>query len=170
MKLLTAILIFVLLLISPTYALAATLSLSPSTGTFNQGCNFNLEIKLDTGGQQTDGTDAIVLFDQGKLTATNVTTGSIYSDYPGTTPDNDAGKVTVSGLASVSSAFSGTGTLATINFTVKETASTGATMVKFDFDANDKTKTTDSNVVQRGTVLDILSSVSGGNYTIDTGT
>jgi len=170
MKLLTAILIFVLLLISPTYALAATLSLSPSTGTFNQGCSFNLEIKLDTGGQQTDGTDAIVLFDQGKLTATNVTTGSIYSDYPGTTPDNDAGKVTVSGLASVSSAFSGTGTLATINFTVKETASTGATMVKFDFDANDKTKTTDSNVVQRGTVLDILSSVSGGNYTIGTGT
>lgn len=170
MKLLTSITLLVLTLVLPSVALAATLSLSPPNGTFNKGCSFALEIKLDTVGAQTDGTDAIVLYDQGKLLATSISSGSIYSDYPGNNIDDTSGKITVSGLASVSSAFSGTGTLATINFTVRETSSTGATMIKFDFDANDKTKTTDSNVVQRGTVLDILNSVSSGNYTIGTGT
>lgn len=169
MKLLITILMLVFLLASPTLALAATLSLSPSSGTFNKGCAFNLEIKLDTGGKQTDGTDAIVLYDQSKLTATTPTAGTIYADYPGTNVDDASGKITISGLASVSSAFTGTGTLTTLHFTVKETAGTGATMVKFDFDPNDKTKTTDSNVVERGTVADILNSVTNGNYTIGTG-
>lgn len=169
MKLLTLITLLVLILVLPSAALAATLSLSPASGTFNKGCSFTLEIKLDTVGAQTDGTDAIVLYDQGKFQATSISSGPIYSDYPGNNIDDVSGKITVSGLASVSSAFSGTGTLATINFTVRETAPTGATMIKLDFDGNDKTKTTDSNVVQRGTVLDILSSVTNGNYTVGTG-
>lgn len=168
-KLLTISLYTLILAVFPVYANAATLSLSPASGTFNKGCAFNLEIKLDTAGVQTDGTDAIVLYDQGKLTATTPTAGTIYADYPGTNVDDASGKITISGLASVSSAFTGTGTLATLHFTVKETAGTGATMVKFDFDPNDKTKTTDSNVVQRGTVADVLSSVVTGNYTIGTG-
>ena len=73
-------------------------------------------------------------------------------------------------MASVSSAFSGQGSVATVKFTVKDNAPTGATQVKFDFDPSDKSKTTDSNVVQRGTASDILSSVVNGNYTIGTGT
>lgn len=125
---------------------------------------------MDTQSEQTDGTDAIVLYDQSKFSASSITSGSIYADYPGNNIDETAGKVTISGLASVSSAFSGQGTLATINFSVKDTAGTGATVIRFDFDANDKTKTTDSNVVQRGTVADILSSVVNGNYTIGSGT
>lgn len=169
MKKLLIPLLLILALANPAYAFAATLSLSPSSGTFNKGCQVNIEIKLDTGGAQTDGTDAIILFDQGKLTANSITPGTIYSDYPGNNPDNEGGKVTISGLASISSTFSGQGTLATIHFTVKENAGTGATIVKFDFDPNDKTKTTDSNVVQRGTIQDILSSVTNGNYTIGTG-
>lgn len=169
MRLLTSLVLFTILLISPTAAFAATLSLSPSSGTFNRGCSFSLEIKLDTAGLQTDGTDAILLFDQSKLTANSITSGTIYADYPGNNIDNAAGKVTSSGLASISSAFSGAGSLASINFTVKDSSATGATIIKFDFDPNDKAKTTDSNVVQRGTVVDILSSVTDGNYTIGTG-
>ena len=168
-KLLTILFYILVLGISPAFAYAATLSLSPASGTFNRGCQYNAEIKLDTSGVQTDGTDAIVIFDASKFTA-SVANGTIYSDYPGTNADNEAGKVTVSGLASVSSAFSGTGTLATINFTVKDTAATGATIAKFDFDSSDPSKTTDSNVVERGTVQDVLKSVTNGNYTIGTGT
>jgi len=167
--------VFVLFLLLPTtnyqllttYAQTASLSLSPASGTFNKSCSFNLEIKLNTGGAQSDGTDAIVLYDQSKLTATNIAPGTIYPDYPGNNIDDNNGKVTISGLASVSSAFSGTGTLATISFTVKDTAASGATMVKFDFESGGKT--TDSNVVERGTILDVLSSVTNGNYTIGTG-
>ncbi|MBI4036313.1 hypothetical protein HY386_00345 [Candidatus Daviesbacteria bacterium] len=159
-----------LFLLAPLPVWAATLSLSPSTGTFNTNCPFSLDMVLDTQGAQTDGTDAILFYDTSRLTAGSITSGTIYPDYPGNNIDDSAGKITVSGLASVSQAFSGKGTLATVNFLVKQNAPTGATQIKFDFDPNDKTKTTDSNVVERGTVVDVLSSVVNGNYTIGTGT
>lgn len=158
-------------LTTAVFAQQATLSLSPTSGTFNKGCAFSLDILLDTGGAQTDGTDAILTYDVSRLTATSITPGTIYPDYPGNSIREDLGKVTISGLASVTSAFSGKGTLAKVNFAVKETAPTGLTQVKFDFDANNKTNTTDSNVVQRGTstVADILGSVTNGSYTVGSG-
>ncbi len=153
-----------------TYA-AATLSLSPSTGTFNKGCQFTVNVKLDTGGAQTDGTDAILTYNP-TLLSTNtsaVASGTIYPDYPGNNVDSQTGKITISGLASVTSAYAGSGNLATITFTVGSNATPGPALVKFDFDPANKAKTTDSNVVERGTVSDILSSVVDGNYTIGTG-
>ena len=177
-KLLTSVLLM-LALANPAYALAASLSLFPATGTFNKSCQFNVDIKLDTNGQQTDGTDSIVIFDAAKLRA-EITQGSLYPEYPGNNVDNEAGKITVSGLSSPSSVFSGQGTLATIKFTVKDTSSTGATIVKFDYDPSGKnapaqcmssgSNTCDSNIVPRGSLQDILSSVNEGNYTIGTGT
>lgn len=160
------------LLVFPFAALAqsATLSLDPASGTFNQNCNFSLNVNLDTGGTQTDGTDAILAYDSTKFTATSITKGTIYPDYPGNNIDAASGKVTISGLASVSTPFSGKGILATINFTVAKEAPAGVTQMTFDFDPNDKAKTTDSNIVERGTVVDILNSVVNGNYTIGTGT
>lgn len=165
------IIIFITIILTPAaYAQTATLSLSPSSGTFNKSCTFSLQINLNTGGVQTDGTDAILIYDSARFTATSISSGTIYPDYPGNNIDETNGKITVSGLASIASPFSGSGTLATVNFTVKDAAQTGATQIKFDFDPNDKSKTTDSNVVERGTVADILNSVTNGNYTIGTGT
>ncbi len=154
---------------APAFATGATLSLSPSTGTFNKGCGFTLSINLDTGGAQTDGTDAILFYDPTRFTANAIHSGTIYADYPGNNIDATNGKITVSGLSSVSSAFSGAGTLATIDFAVADDAPAGTSQIKFDFDPADKTKTTDSNVVERGTVTDILNQVVDGNYTIGTG-
>lgn len=158
------------LAVFPASALAATLSLSPSSGIFNKGCPYTVDINLNASEAETDGTDAILIYDNSKLTATSINTElnpKIYSDYPGSNIDDAAGKITVSGLASVSSAFKGQGTLAKVVFTVKETAPTGATVVKFDYSGSGNT--TDSNVVERGSVTDILSSVTNGNYTIGTG-
>lgn len=154
----------------PAYAQQATLSLSPSSGTFNKGCGFSLQVLLNTGTAQTDGTDAIVIYDPARFSATSVTSGTIYPDYPGNNIDEVGGKITISGLASITTPFSGSGTLATINFKVLDSAQAGVSQIKFDFDPNDKAKTTDSNVVERGTVADILNSVVNGNYTIGTGT
>lgn len=151
------------------YAQTATLSLSPAAGTFNQGCNFALQVNLNTGGSQTDGTDAILMYDTTRFTANSISSGTIYPDYPGNNIDAQNGKITISGLASVNTPFSGQGIFATINFTVKDGVPTGATQITFDFDPNDKAKTTDSNVVQRGTVVDVLNSVTNGNYTIGSG-
>lgn len=172
MKNITLIIIITIITIifSPEAALAATLSVSPSKATLNKGCAFTVAIQLDTQGVQTDGTDAILIYDPSRLTANPpILNGTLYSDYPGSNIDSATGRITVSGLASVSSPFSGSGTLATINLTVLENAPTGATALSFDFDPNNKAKTTDSNVVERGTVADVLSSVGNGSYTIGTG-
>lgn len=168
-KIIIFIIVINIILIAPVSALAATLSLNPASGSFNKGCNFTLNIDLDTTGTQTDGTDAILFYDQSRFTATSIQNGTIYSDYPGSNIDSASGKITISGLASVSSAFSGKGTLATVNFKVVDASASGATQVTFDFDPNNKTKTTDSNVVERGTVVDVLSSVTNGSYTIGSG-
>ncbi len=154
----------------PTSSQKATLSLDPSDGTLNRGCNFSLNVNVDTGGAQTDGTDAILLYDPSKLTATSIANGTIYADYPADDIDSKNGKITISGLASVSTPVSGKSTFATVNFTIPASAADGATQVTFDFDPNNKAKSTDSNVVQRGTVVDVLNSVVNGKYTIGTGT
>lgn len=168
-KIIIFITIITIILATPTAALAATLSVSPSTGTFNKGCSVTLTINLNTQSAQTDGTDAILAYDPTRLSATSILNGTVYSDYPGSNIDSATGRVTVSGLASVSSPFSGSGTLATINFTVLEAAPAGATAINFDFDPNNKAKTTDSNVVERGTVADVLSAVTNGSFVIGTG-
>lgn len=165
----TIITIITIILPKAAFAQTATLSLSPSSGTFNKGCPLTLQINLATGGIQTDGTDAILAYDSTRFSATSISSGSIYPDFPGNNIDDANGKITVSGLASVTSPFSGQGTLATVNFKVVDTAPAGATQIKFDFDPQDKSKTTDSNVVERGTVSDVLNSVVNGNYTIGTG-
>ncbi len=172
-SLLIGIVLFIVVSPVRVYAQAATLSLSPATGTFNQGCNFSLAVNLNTGGAQTDGTDAIIIYDATRFTATSIVSGNIYPDYPGNNIDAQSGRITVSGLASVSTPFSGQGLFATINFTVQSTASVGSTQINFDFDPNNKAKTTDSNVVQRVTIAiaDVLNSVTNGSYIVgSTGT
>ncbi|MBI2022011.1 hypothetical protein HYS93_04015 [Candidatus Daviesbacteria bacterium] len=156
-------------LLSPAVIFAATLSLSPATGTINRGCNFTLSIVLDTQGSNTDGTDAIIKYDPQKVNPTKINNGTIYQDYPGSFIDAQASKINVSGLATVASPFNGKGVLATVDFSVPQTAPTGLTQLTFDFDPNDKAKTTDSNVVERGTVSDVLSDVTNGSYTVGTG-
>lgn len=160
-------------LLTPSLVLAgsATLSLDPSSSTFNQGCGFSVNVYLDTGGARTDGTDAIINYDSSRFTASPITNGTIYPDYPGNNVDAATGKITISGLAAVNAPFSGKGVLATLNFTVKDTASAGSTQITFEFDPQNKTDTRDSNVVtaQQGTVVDELNSVVNGNYIIGTG-
>lgn len=168
--LLALILIMVALLLpSPAWAVGATLSLSPSSGTFNKSCSFSLDIVLDTQGTDTDGTDSILIYDASRFTAISITAGNIYPDYPGSNIDEAGGKITVSGLSAVATPFVGKGTLATINFKVLDNAQVGVSQIKFDFDPNDKAKTTDSNVVERGTASDILNSVVNGSFTVGAG-
>ena len=163
------IIITIMTVIFPSVALAATLSLSPSTGTFNKGCQFSVNIDLDATGADSNGTDAILNYDPSRLSATQVLNGTIYSEYPGSNIDSRNGKITVTGLTSASSSFSGNGTLATVNFTVLDSAQVGATQLTFDFDPQDRSKTTDSNVIQKGTIADVLTGVTNGSYTIGSG-
>ena len=156
-------------LLFPATALASNLSLDPANGTFNRGCPVSINIVLDTQGTQTDGADAILKFDSTRFSGQSVTQGSIYPDFPGNNIDNATGRVTISGLASVSTPFAGRGVLATVNFSVKDAAPTGAAQINFDFNPQRKDLTTDSNVVERETVADTLNSVVDGAYKIGSG-
>ena len=169
MKFKTIIIIIIITVILPSSALAATLSVSPATGTFNKGCSVTLSINLNTVSAKTDGTDAILVYDPTRFSATSILNGTIYSDYPGSNIDSQTGRITVSGLASVNSPYTGSGTLATVNLTVLDAAPAGATAITFDFDPNNKAKTTDSNVVEQGTVADVLSGVTNGSFVIGAG-
>ena len=97
--------------LSTIYAASATLSIQPASGTFNIGCPFTLDVFLDTGGARTDGTDAILFYDQSRFTAQKIRPGTIYADYPGTVIDATKGRVAISGISSLSSAFAGQGIL-----------------------------------------------------------
>lgn len=171
LKLFTGLSLLLTLSAFPSLASAATLTFNPSTGVLNKGCQVTVKIDLDTQGVQTDGTDVIVLYTpaQLSLTTSNITNGTIYPEYPGNSVD-PTGKISISGISSVSSPFSGTGTFATLKFTVASTATANSPInLSFDFDPNNKTKTTDTNVVERGTIADVLNSVTNGTYTVGTG-
>lgn len=155
---------------NPVNVFAATLGLDPGNGTYNKGCILGVKVNIDTQNEQTDGADVILIYDPSKFTVatSDIVNGTIYQDYPGNSVDQASGKLSISGI-SVSAPFSGKGQFALVNFHVKDTASAGSTSIKIDFDPNDKTKTTDSNVAQRDTIADLLSSVFDGNYTIGSG-
>jgi len=171
-KLVNCILLSLVLVFStstPVLAQGATLLLTPASGTFNRGCTFSVDIRVDTGSVQTDGTDAIVIYDNTRLKVTDIKKGTIYPLEGVSNIEEAKGIVSYSGLADVAAPFTGSGVVATLNFQVQEDAPAGATKVEFDFDPNDKAKTTDSNVVQRGEVVDVLSSATGANYVIGSG-
>ncbi|OGE19362.1 hypothetical protein A3J19_00955 [Candidatus Daviesbacteria bacterium RIFCSPLOWO2_02_FULL_41_8] len=170
LPLLFLFLILFLVLPASVFAQTAILELDPANGPFNRGCSFPVNIRLDTGGGPTDGTDAVIFYDSSKLTATSITNGTIYPEYAGNSIDAQKGTINISGYVSSDTNFSGKGILATINFTVPGTAATGATQITFDFDPNNKAKTTDSNVVilQQGSVVDVLNSVVNASYVIGT--
>jgi hypothetical protein len=155
---------------------APNLSISPATGTFNRGCSFSLNVDFNTAGQNTAGIDAILGYDASIFTATSIQNGTVYTNYPGNVIDTQNGKISIAGTISVDQSVSnaggvnGQGTLATVNFTVKNDAPLRTTQINFDFDPNDKAKTTDSNIAEKSsTNNDILDSVTNGNYTIGSG-
>lgn len=164
---------FAFILSFPAAALAQTTSLEidPASGPFNKGCSFTLNVQLKTGGAPTEGVDTIIIYDQARLTADSIKKGTLFTEYPISNIDSSAGKIAISAIASVGSPFTGSGVFASINFTVPSTAPTGTTQVNLDFDPNNKSKTTDSNVsgVQGGVVVDMLDSVLNGSFTIGTG-
>ncbi len=167
-KIIITLILFAGLIFDPSHVFAssATLSLSPATGTFNQGCSFSIDVILDTGGQATDGTDAVINYDPTRFQAVSITNGTIYSDYPGQKIDSTNGQISISGLASPgSSGYTGTGTLATINFTVLPSAPTGLTQMTILYDPS---KTNESNVVLHGSDTSILGQVNNGSYTVGT--
>lgn len=154
-----------LLLTAP--ASAASLALSPANGSVGRGCSFSVGILVDTQSVETDGNDVILTYDPLQFTAVSVVNGTIFNDYPGNAIDNQTGRVNIYALASQDTVFNGSGTVATVNFTASSSATLAPHPINFDFDSSNPTKTTDSNVIQKGTTTDVLKSVTNGSYAIN---
>lgn len=97
-------------------AKAARLYLTPADGTYSIGDEFDLELGIDTGGEESMAADALLNFDSTKLEVVSVVKGSFFpgSDY---NIDNDNGRLTIYSFSEQAlQTNSGTGVLANITF------------------------------------------------------
>lgn len=157
-----------LVLVAPGLASAATLSFSPTSGSYASGDTFDVKINLDTESQAPTSTDVIARFDPSVLqvvdsvtgtTGVQVLPGSLYSATTLNTVDNGTGTIKFSAANTGSSGYTGSGTLATITFRGLKEAST--TAVTFTFTSG---QTTDSNVSLSNS--DLLTRVTDASFTI----
>lgn len=167
MKLLTPLLLtLTLMMLLPlmdvsAQALAASLSISPASGSYRVGETFEIRINLDTAGARTSGTDVKLNYDPARLDAVAIAKGSLYPLYVGEQIDTTNGMVRISGLSSSSNQlFSGSGVFATVRFRPR---ATGTTQLNFDFTPGEKN---DCNVADFDNQNDALSSVSRASYTL----
>ncbi len=156
---------FLALSVEPSFAAGATLNLNPSTVATSVGQTFTVTINLDTGGANTDGTRAVVLYDKDFLDVSKVTPGTIYGQYPQNAQVTDpaTGTIKISGIANTDTTYSGSGQFASIDFTAK---AQGTANIKFDFTPG---STTDSNVADNATQTDILAQTNSATVTIAAG-
>lgn len=152
------------LLSTPAFAASsATLALSPSAGSFALGTPFDVGIYLNTNGAKVDGVDVKLIYEPAKLEAQQITpVTSIFPDFPTKRIDAAASKITISATATAGSPYSNTTPTKIASITFKPLTS-GTTTVKFDFTPG---ATTDSNVVENQTNLDILTSVTDATYSL----
>ena len=160
-SLIFALFLFLKSLTTPVYAASAALQLSPATGTYSIGQNFDVAVLLNTGGGRTSTTDMVITYPTSKVILADIKEGSIYDQYVGKSINNATGVASINGLASsTTTLFTGSGTFVTLNF---KAIDSGTAEVKFSFTPG---KRTDTNVVDFDAQDDILASVTNAVYTV----
>jgi len=142
-------------------ASAAKLEFSPSSGSYNTGEGFEVEVKVDTSSEETQCTDAVVIFDNTLLDVDNVSYGEFYPTVLHSEQDN---KLYISGVVdNPGSTKSGSGVLATITF---KGTSAGTAAVSFECEAG---RTDVSNITKDDDdATDIIdcASLEAASYTL----
>ena len=160
-------LLFVLGLSISIGAQAATLSLSPASGSYVAGDVFKVDIMLNPAGAPLDGVDihylnypsSLSVVDASGDPVTQITPGSIFDNTVSNTVDSGNRRINFSQTCSGGDPYSGsTASLASFYFKV---LSSGTASVTFNYSTG---STTDCNVASDGS--DVLSSVSNGSYTL----
>ncbi len=157
-----------IIILLPKFVNAATLSLSPSSGSYSVGQIFTVNILLDTQGQSIDGVDIRYLNynpsqlevqdDNATQTGIQITTGNLMPLTQANNVDKTTGKITFSQITAGGSTFKSSGAqiLATIHFKILQAVNT---TVSFDYVSG---RTSDSNIASVG--VDILTGVTNGAY------
>ncbi|MDD5750183.1 MAG: cohesin domain-containing protein [Candidatus Pacebacteria bacterium] len=155
---------------SPVMADGASLSASPSSGSYDQDDVFQVQILLNTGGQQSDGVDIFYLHypadilqlqdADAQASGVQIQPGTLYPttlSNLATTSGND-GKIDFSQISSGGGHYTGSGILATLTFKAIRNGTAGLT---FDHTSG---ASVDCNVAVQGS--DILSSATGASFTV----
>ena len=147
---------FMLVLVGVEGAQAASLQLSPSSGSHEEGESFNVTVQANSGGQEVNAVSADISFDTNALSVVNVSqagdvSGWMWPEEP--SYSNSAGTVSFAGGSPGS--FSGTTNIITISFRME---SQGSTEVEF----------TDGGITSAeadSVGEDVLSSMSSATFT-----
>lgn len=152
-------------------ASAATLTLSPSSGSYTAGQIFTVDVNLDTAGQAIDGLDLYFLRynssilevqdSNSSIFGIQIKAGALMAQTLTNTVDPANGKITFSQVTSSGTTYNGSGKLATISF---KAIANGTSAVAFDFTLG---STSDTNVAGGGT--DKLTSVSNASFSVTGG-
>ena len=148
--------VFILTLcLAPLTSLAATLSLSPSTGVYTTGSTFTARVIVNTEGKPINAAEGTVKFNPAEITVVSVNrTGSIFNLWV-TEPtfSNSAGTISFSG--GMPSGYTGSaGTIFNITFRTTNASNAKVNITNGSVLAND------------GMGTNVLSSMNGGSYTI----
>jgi len=168
-KILIFLSLFCLFLISKSSTFAADphLFLSPTNGNFSE--DFNLEVRIDTGGQAAGGVDVLLEFPKSLLSAQNITKGTAFSEVFSSIK-NDEGKLIISAYfpyTESEKSYTGTnGLIATVSF---KPLGSGSASVNFVCNPN---STNESNIVEKINSKDIIvcSANVNGSYSLTTST
>lgn len=138
---------------SAVAAEAATLSLSPSTGVYNTGSTFTVRVMVNSGGKPINAAEGTLSFNPSELSVVSANrNGSIFNLWV-TEPTASGGAITFSG--GLPSGYTGAaGNIMTVTFKAK-----GSGAVKVNFSSG-------SVLANDGMGTNVLSSMSGGTYTI----
>tara|TARA_B100002051_G_scaffold109346_1_gene104196 strand:- start:8292 stop:10043 length:1752 start_codon:yes stop_codon:yes gene_type:complete len=138
-----------------TYAQAASLSISPSTGVYTSNTTFTVSVNVNTGGQPVNAADGVISFNPNELSVVSVNrSGSIFNLWVAEpTFSNSAGTINFSG--GLPSGYTGSaGRIMTVTFRTK---GSGSSRVSFQ---------TGSVLANDGRGTNILTSMNSANYTI----
>ena len=144
---------------------AGSITLSPDTGS---GSQFNVQVEINTGGDPTIETDLILRYDPSILQVSNVVFGSLYPENVHTI-DSVSGTLSTFSYFSTSEVgdnFSGSGVLATVEFTGLNSGTSSVTV------SCTPAATNDSNILREGTAQDILDcqQIVNGSYVVTAAT
>lgn len=121
-----------------------------------------VDVTIETDDKETAGADVILKFDPNLLKPSTkfFEPGTIFNDYPGVRVDLEKGLVFASGIATTDTGFNGDALFGTFYFTPQKI---GSTKVDVLFT---KGLTTDSNIIDKESAADILSTVKSLDLTI----
>jgi Cohesin domain/Bacterial Ig-like domain len=151
----TIFLSLVIFLVAPLVSLAATLSISPSTGVYSAGATFTARLVVNTSGQSINAAEGTIKFNPQELTVVSVDRSNSIFNLWVTEPafSNTAGTITFSG--GMPSGYKGAaGSIFNITFRTKNAGTAKVTMSGGAVLAND------------GLGSNVLSAMNGGTFTI----